>query len=287
MISHQLRELTQDFLPVSETPALDAELLVAHVLGKDRNFVLTNPSKKLNTNQLSELEKLKQKRLKHYPVPYLTNKQEFFGREFFVDENVLIPRPDTETLIAEAIQTLAGKTPSYAIDIGTGSGCIAITLAKEIPDHTYLATDISPEALKTASLNAIKHLVRDEINFYLGNLLEPVFHKEGHVPPKNLLITANLPYLDLSKVPSEQQATQGILREPRLALHGGDKGLKTYYNFLGQIHDLNIKDSTILIEISPEQKKYLEKLIKKLLPHSKVETKKDLSQQDRVIRIEL
>ncbi|MFC1721429.1 peptide chain release factor N(5)-glutamine methyltransferase [Patescibacteria group bacterium] len=293
MLSHHLQEITKALVPVSQTPALDAELLLAHVLDKDRNYVLTHPSHKLTTEQLHKLEKLSRKRLKSYPLSYLTNQREFWGNNFYVDESVLIPRPETELLVEEAVRTLAGANPQHVADIGTGSGCIAISLVKEAPDHTYLATDISPAALRIASLNAIKHRAADKITFYEGNLLEPLFHPAEPLPNRNLLLIANLPYIDIHQqqrddlTPKPRALSEGTRFEPRRALHGGYKGMELPKQFLSQVQGYGLQDSIILMEIGYDQIDELYDYTKRLLPHANIGARKDLGGLERMIRIEV
>jgi release factor glutamine methyltransferase len=292
MISQQLRELTKAFLEISTTPALDAELILAAVLGRDRNYVLTHPEISLSLIELQRLEDLKQKRRRGYPLAYLTNRREFWGHDFYVDESVLIPRPETELLITEAIKNLSPKKPQYVIDIGTGSGCIAITLAREIPQHTYLATDISAPALRTAQLNAIKHQVKDRITFYQGNLLEPLYSPAAPLPAENLFLIANLPYVDMENIntdpSSESSKLQSGLRfEPTTALDGGPRGKVLLENFLRQVSRYNLHRTNILMEIGLNQAPGVTEFVKAIMPASQIETVPDKAGIDRMIKIEI
>jgi len=292
MISQHLRELTKDFLEISSTPALDAELILAAAVGRDRNYVLTNPETSLSLEELERLEKLKQKRRRGYPLAYLTNRREFWGHDFYVDESVLIPRPETELLVDTAIKHLAPKNPQYVIDIGTGSGCIAITLARQIPQHTYLATDVSAAALRTAQLNAIKHRVKDRITFYQGNLLEPLFHPASSLPAENLLLIANLPYVDMKNIgtplnPPLAKLQAGLRFEPTTALDGGAEGKVLIENLLRQIARKNLHDSIILLEIGQGQAPKLKPAIKDILPRSQVQTTPDEAGIERLLSIEI
>lgn len=293
MLSHHLQEITKALVPISQTPALDAEILVAHAIGRDRSYVLSHPSENLTTEQLQKLEKMTKKRLKSYPVPYLTNQREFWSNNFYVDESVLIPRPETELLVEEAIRELVGKRGQYVVDIGTGSGCIAITLAKEMPEHAYLATDISPEALRTAQLNSIKHRVKDKVNFYQGNLLDPLFNTTEPLANENLLLLANLPYVDMNrnprgeKTPYSRALTEGISYEPRQALHGGYKGLEIPKKLLVQLQKYGIRNSVILMEIGIDQISELYDYTKKIFPEANISVRKDLSDLERMMRIDL
>lgn len=292
MISQHLRELTKEFLEVSTSPALDAELLLAAVLGRDRNYVLTNPETSLSLEELERLEKLKQKRRRGYPLAYLTNQREFWGHNFYVDESVLIPRPETELLVETAIKHLAPKNPQYVIDIGTGSGCIAITLAREIPQHTYLATDVSDAALRTAQLNAIKHRVKDRITFYQGNLLEPLFDTSSPLPTENVFLIANLPYVDMKNLQSTSSLSltklqRGLRFEPSSALNGGPDGLTIIENLLRQIARKNLHNSIILLEIGQGQAPKIKPAIKDILPRAQVQTTPDEAGIERLLSIEI
>jgi len=292
MVSHHLQELTKAFVPISSTPALDAELLLANVMGKDRNYVLSHPSETLSAEQLHRLEEMKLKRLRAYPIPYLTNQREFWGNDFYVDESVLIPRPETEHLIETAIQELAGIPPTYVLDVGTGSGCIAVSMAKEIPQHTYLATDVCPNALRTASLNAIKNRVGNNITFYEGNLLEPLFDPSAPLRNQHLLILANLPYADMDKygyepTPVPRELTEGIHYEPRHAVHGGPGGAVLIKNFLDQVKRYDISGSTIIMEIGYDQAAELTNYIKALFPNAHTKITKDLAGLDRILKVEI
>ncbi len=280
MLNHLLQELTKDFIPISDTPALDAELLVAHVMGRDRNYVLTHPTASLTHEQIFKLEKLKAQREKKYPLAYLTNKKDFWKSEFYVDETVLVPRPETELIVEEVLKMLISEKPAHVIDIGTGSGCIIISLAKENGDHSYIATDIFEHALRTARLNAIKHQVQDKINFHTSDLLESLFSKQQDLPKENLILTANLPYVDNSTKPSPPH-------EPYLALDGGRQGLELYARFLDQLKQNQIAKSKILLEIDPDQTKPLMQLIHQVYPDAQISVKKDLAEKDRMIRIDI
>lgn len=268
---------------------MDAELLLAHVIGQNREQVLAHPEIILHADQLERLQQLKKKRLKSYPLSYLTNRREFWGYDFYVDESVLVPRPETELLVEEALRLLFGEKPRYVIDIGTGSGCIAISLAKEDPSHTYLATDLSAKALRVAYLNALKHEVEPRITFYHGNLLEPLFYPGYSLATKNLTIIANLPYVDFNELARDvNQSYQTSLKwEPRNALDGGRTGIELYHNFFRQMKNYGISHSDVLIEIGPRQKDLLSPIIKTLYPEARLRVTPDLSGQERLLVVTL
>lgn len=289
MLSQLLNELTYELRASSPTPELDAELLLSHVLGRRREYLLAHPEITLNAAQLAQLNQLKNKRLKAYPIAYLTNQREFWGHDFYVDDSVLVPRPETELLVEEALRQLFGEKPKYVIDVGTGSGCIAISLAKEDPSHTYLATDISTAALRVAYLNALRHSVEPLVTLYHGHLLEPLFYPGYGLTPRNLLIVANLPYLELAhpQIEADRPLTDGIRWEPKEALDGGAAGLGLYQDFLHQIKNYGISDSDLLMEMAPHQSEQLEQIVKSLFPQATVDVKQDLAGKERMMVVKM
>ncbi len=289
MLSQLLNELTYELSKSSPTPELDAELLLAHVLGQSREYLPAHPEATLSATQLDQLNQLKNKRLKSYPVSYLTNRREFWGHDFYVDESVLVPRPETELLVEEALRLLFGEQPKYVIDVGTGSGCIAISLAKEDPTHTYLATDFSTKALRTAYLNALKHAVEPRITFYHGHLLEPLFYPGYGLTPKNLLVIANLPYLDFNQPHHEADRPDhdGLRWEPKEALDGGEQGLELYRDFWQQLKNYGVSDSDVLMEIAPHQKDLLRPIVQSLFPQAAIDIKQDLAGKDRMMVVKM
>lgn len=289
MLSQLLNELTYELRASSPTPELDAELLLSHVLGRRREYLLAHPEISLTAAQLEQLNKLKNKRLKSYPLAYLTHQREFWGHDFYVDASVLVPRPETELLVEEALRQLFGEKPKYVIDVGTGSGCIAISLAKEDPTHTYLATDISTAALRVAYLNALRHSVEPRVTFYHGHLLEPLFYPGYGLTPKNLLIVANLPYLDSlhPQVEAGRPLIDGLKWEPKEAIDGGIDGLGLYQDFLHQIKNHGISDSDLLMEMAPHQNARLEQMVLSLFPQATVDIKQDLASKERMMVVKM
>ncbi|HEY4393545.1 MAG TPA: peptide chain release factor N(5)-glutamine methyltransferase, partial [Polyangia bacterium] len=197
------------------TPRLDAEILVAHALALPRVQLYVQFDRPLTADELAAIRALIKRRQAGESVAYLVGKKEFWGIDFTVDARVLVPRPDTETLIEEARERLAGvETPRLA-DVGTGSGAIALTLAKLFPAATVVAVDVSPGALEVARGNAER--LGLTVTFLEGDLVGPL---AAHAPLS--LIAANLPYIptaDLDTLPAE------VKSEPTLALDGGADGL--------------------------------------------------------------
>jgi len=247
--------------------ALDAEILLAFVLRKPKEYLFTYPEKKLTRPQrqqaglrggranfqLSTFNLLTNRRARHEPIAYLTGHKEFFGLDFLVNKNTLIPRPETEMLVEETLERIRNYESGIMniIDVGTGSGAIAIAVAKKIPPTPFntggskkispltkggrggiqfYATDYSPLALKLARQNARRNGVANQIKFLRGDLLSPIL-KSNQLPATSypLLITANLPYLTTAEW--KNLAPEMKKYEPRSALDGGQDGMK-YLNTL-------------------------------------------------------
>ena len=195
------------------TARLDAELMLASVLNKERIALYTHFDQPLSTEELTAFRALIKRRLVGEPVAYLLGRKEFRSLELMVDARVLVPRPDTETLVDVALTLLPPLGPARVVDVGTGSGAVAIAIAVERADVTVEAVDVSPDAVAVAAENAQRHA--PWVKVYLGDLLSPV---EGELD----LVVSNPPYIpsgDLSGLPLD------VRREPRLALDGGKDGL--------------------------------------------------------------
>ncbi|MBL7002793.1 MAG: peptide chain release factor N(5)-glutamine methyltransferase [Gammaproteobacteria bacterium] len=200
---------------VSDSPRLDAEVLLAFSLNKESSYLRTWPERALTPEQIKHYQKLIQLRLKPTPIAYITGIKEFWSRDFKVNPSTLIPRPDTECLIENSLDYLAEKIqPISILDLGTGSGCIAITLKKENSDYLVTATDISPEALAVAKENAANH--RADIQFILSSWYNAIDQQ------KYDLIVSNPPYIR----EDDNHLSMGDLpAEPISALTSGETGL--------------------------------------------------------------
>lgn len=267
---------------------LDSELIISHAIKKPRSFILAHPEHKLTAAQLKRTESFFKRRIKWEPLAYILGYKEFYGLEFKVNKNVLVPRPETELIVDEVLSLISHSShPITIIDVGTGSGCIIISLAK-ILNLKFFTIDISPKALVVAKKNAKLHDVFDNIKFIHGNLIEPILkNKKLIIDNCELIITANLPYL----TPKQIKESPTIKREPRLALVAGHDGLKYYKKLIGQIRQL--KNSrpdiriTIFCEIDHTQTGNFKKLIKKELPGAEAEVLKDMHCLDRLVKIGL
>ncbi|MAF13821.1 MAG: protein-(glutamine-N5) methyltransferase, release factor-specific [Parcubacteria group bacterium] len=262
-----------------KTASLDTEVLLSYVLKKPKEFLFTYPEKKLTKAQINKFNSLVKRRLKNEPVAYLTNNKEFYGLNFYVNNQVLIPGPDTEILIDEAVRLVTNKKITIA-DIGTGSGAIAITLAKHLPAAQIYATDISKPALTVARKNAKLH--NTNIKFYNSDLLSPIKNKKIDI------IIANLPYGD-NKLWSKRKTQQAleIKHEPAIALYSKNAGLEIFHKFFKQISELKFLPTYILIEIDHTQTKVVPKIIKKYLANTSIKIKKDLAGLNRLVIVKL
>ncbi len=273
-IKQALLWATKKLNQTSNSPQLDAEILLAYLFNQPKSFLYTYPAKKLTTNQEQKYRTYIAKRKNLYPIAYITNNREFYYNNFFVDENVLIPRPETELLIDEAIKLIKKNNINHIADIGTGSGAIAITLKKLFPKSNIYATDISKPALKIAKKNATLHHAK--INFLYGNLLEPLKNKSID------LLLANLPYVSYDIYHS----VKSIKHEPQNALLAKNNGIFYYQNLIAMILKSKQKIKYLILEINPRQEKLLQKDLQKLKP-KKILIKKDLNKKNRFIIIYL
>lgn len=272
-VSRLLAEATTQLLRMSETPDLDSEVLLSHVLNQPKEFLFTHPEYLLTTSQLNRFSRLLARRLQSEPVAYLVGHKEFFGLDFRVNTHVLIPRPETELLVEEALRYLATKPHPTVVDVGTGSGVIAISVKKNIPQAQVVALDVSPLALRVARANAKR--LKVNITYKLGSLLSPVPHQKFDC------LISNPPYLtplDL-KHPS-------LKYEPRLALSGGQSGLQVYSQLLAQAPGHLNPGGLILLEIGSTQYQELKRLAHTIFPQAHISKLKDYAGLDRILRLQ-
>lgn len=232
-----------------ESARLNAEVLLAHQLNKKRISLYLDFDQPLTEEEVSGFRTLIKRRLRREPLQYITGKQEFWSLPFRVNEHVLIPRPETEVLVEQGA-TLAKAMPHNAVsilDVGTGSGVIAISLAKEIPHGRFLATDISLEALNVARYNTRQHHLTDRIGFLQGDLFAPLSPQTARFH----VIISNPPYVCTHEF-------QGLLPEvadyePRLALDGGKDGMTFLKTIISEGHLFLHVDGWLLLEMAPAQ----------------------------------
>ncbi len=275
-----------------ENFSFEGELLLSFILDKPREFLFTHPEKKLNLLENIKFQYLLIKRCKWIPLAYIIGSKEFYGLNFLVNKNTLIPRPETELIVDESLAIIYDnieKENLNIIDLGTGSGCIIITLTKLIKEkfakfnstnHNFIGVDINDKTLEIAKKNSSRYNLDNDIKFIQSDLLTKI-NKEAYF--SNLtIITANLPYL----TPDQVKNSPTIQKEPKRALIAVDDGLFYYKKLFQQIKNINIKVPLyILCEIDDSQKKSISNLIKEELPQSKFIIKKDLQSLERLVII--
>jgi release factor glutamine methyltransferase len=290
-------------LKASSLPVIESEILIAFLLDKEKEFLITHSETEISTAVYKKFKFLEKKRLAGWSSAFLVGQKEFYGLDFMVDKNVLVPRPETEMMVDEVLDILGQSTnDSMLVDLGTGSGAIIISCADQIkkvyPDKyrrtIFRAIDISSKALRIAKRNSVLNKQERNIKFLSGNLLEPLINKNdfGNLSNRELIIAANLPYL----TPRQVKTSPSIQKEPRLALVAGSDGLKYYRELFTQLKGLKktidnknnpIKPITILCEIDSSQNKSIKKLALKYFSKTKLEIKKDLAGLNRLVIIKL
>jgi release factor glutamine methyltransferase len=281
-------EITTRLALLSDTPDLDATVLIAHVINKPRTWVMAHAELTLTTEQQTRLNESLTRLEKGEPFPYILGHWEFFGLDFDVTPDVLIPRPETELLVEKAIVWLQESTLRRTIaDIGTGSGAIAVSLAVNVPDTKILATDISPKALQVAKRNAEKLGVGDRIEFVECDLLphpQPLsrWERGERVGALNLLC-ANLPY-----IPTKTLSQLPIFgREPTIALDGGADGLDLIRRLLTVAPAWLAPNALILLEIEATLGAQVLDLAHNLFSQAEIQLHQDLTGRDRLLEIRL
>jgi release factor glutamine methyltransferase len=261
---------------VSETPGLDAQVLLARVLDRPRAWVISHPETVLPRGRLAALEALVLRLEQGEPLPYILGGWEFYGLEFEVTPDVLIPRPETEVLVDRAIAWLRKRPPGcLALDIGTGSGCIAVSLAVNLPELQVAATDISSMALDVARRNAERNHVDGRIQFHCHDL----FPNGGRFD----LIAANLPY-----IPTETLLKLPIYgREPTLALDGGSDGLAIIRRLIAEVPERLATGGLLLMEIEASQGPAVLSLAYDAFTDANICLYRDLAGRDRLLEVQV
>lgn len=262
---------------ISDTPRLDVEMLLQKALGDvDRIYIHININKSLSKEEEELFLELLSDRIKGRPIAYIVGKREFMGLDFEVKEGVLIPRPDTETLVEEIINLCKDKKDLSILDIGTGSGAITVSLAKYIEDARVTSFDISDIPLEVGRINAINNGVDDKIEFLKSDLFSAIENKDI----KFDIIVSNPPYIPRKDI--ETLHTQVKDYEPYNALEGGEDGLD-FYRAITKQSNMYIKEDGILAyEIGHDQAEDVCKIMRDNGYH-KIYTKKDIQGIDRVV----
>lgn len=253
-----------------------ARLLLQYILRTNYSGLMMRAHDVLSKEQLELFQSYVEEHAKGRPVQYITGREEFYGREFLVDESVLIPRPETEELIVCAIdhcRQLFGNRQMKLVDIGTGSGAIAVTMKKEMPQAQVTATDISPAALQTAEKNAER--LHADIDFRLGDLTEPIRMEKWDV------VLSNPPYIAFDE---KAEMSEVVLdHEPHSALFAEEEGLVLYRKLAESLPNLMNKPGFIAVEIGYKQGPAVKKMFQQAFPQALVEVVKDINGKNRIV----
>ncbi|NJN16079.1 MAG: peptide chain release factor N(5)-glutamine methyltransferase [Oscillochloris sp.] len=275
-VASLLKSAVDRLSSISTTPRLDAELLLAHVLAWPRARLLAERDYQPDSAAQAAFARAVERRASLEPVAYIVGKREFYGLELVVDRRVLVPRPETELLVELAIaearrfQHASGHLLRIA-DIGTGSGAVAIAIARHLPQARIYAVDLSLDALAVATLNVRQHNLHDRVSLLHGDLLKPL-------PEPVDLLVSNPPYTVLAEVEPNVRA-----HEPWLALEGGPDGAAIYRRLLSSITSALRSQGGIVLEIGSWQAELVSGLIQAALPAAQITVYQDLAGRDRVV----
>lgn len=263
-----------------DSPALDAELLLAHVLGCGREALLAHPQRSLTPIQWRGYSELIARRSRREPVAYIIGRKPFYDLEIAVDRRTLIPRPETEELVEWAIGWLGSQPAGHrpiVLDVCTGSGAIALAIARHCPQAWILALDISPAALEVARANLIAYGMKGQVLLIAGDLLRPI---RGPVD----LILANPPYIAMDQFEGLMPEVHDF--EPALALQGGATGVEVIGRLLSQAGQVLGRGGAIGLEIGAGQGETVSELAVSIFPRATFTLRKDLAGLDRIFIVQ-
>lgn len=260
----------------SDNPRLEAEVLLAFACSCQRIQLYTRYHEVLDDTTRARMRELVKRRANSEPVAYLVGFREFFSLDFRVTSDVLIPRPETETLVLELIEEARTKNKTTILDLCTGSGCIVVSAAVNLPSSNFVAVDISEDALEIAKENAATHEVVDRIDFLQGDLFESI-----DASMQFDIIASNPPYISPEEI--ETLIPDVKDHEPKLALDGGDLGLEIVNRLIDQIHTYLKPGGLFLCEISPEQWPQVQAKINSTNRFESVKIVNDLAGRERIV----
>ncbi len=263
-----------------EAPEMEAQLLMASVLKRDRVFIIAHPEYIIKPKEVIEFKKIIKARLSGWSNAVLIGHKEFYGLDFKVNKDVLVPRPETEILIDVVLDYVKNKSEAMIMDIGTGSGAIVTSLYNNLSRrYLFYASDKSKKALVVAKNNALKN--KAKVTFLNGDLLKPYLPIIKRVKPKNIVIAANLPYLK-----PEEMSEPSIKKEPKSALLSGSDGLWHYRRLFSQLKSIKESKVFLICEINPEQAPSIEKLALASFPKAVTHFKNDYTGRIRFFILE-
>jgi release factor glutamine methyltransferase len=280
----EILQITSEYLMRKgiDTPRLDAEVLLACLLNVDRVGLYVHFDQPLTARETDLYRRLIRRRARREPVQYITGKQEFWSLEFRVGPQVLIPRPETELLVQRALDRLKEAAPCGSpsltiLDLGTGSGAIAVSLAKELPHARLWATDLSSDALELARENAARHDVSGRVTFLQGDLWDPLRGKDLAFD----VILSNPPYV----ATAEYAALPAEIRdhEPPLALKAGEEGMTIIERIIGAAEEYLCAGGWLLMEMAPHQTEKALALLTRVQGFEEIMRSKDYARSYRVV----
>jgi len=252
-----------------EEANIKAKILLSYILSKSKEYLIIHDESELEQEKEILFKEQIEELIKGTPLQYITKKQEFFGMNFYVDENVLIPQPDTEILVEEVIEIAEREKKKEILDLCTGSGCIAIALSNNLKNVSILATDISREALEIAEKNDRNK----KVTFQQSDMFENLENKKFDI------IVANPPYIKTKVI---ETLSKEVQQEPKMALDGGEDGLKFYRRIIENAYKYLNEGGYLCLEIGDDQKQEVEKLLENN-HYQDIYSKKDLGKNDRVL----
>jgi release factor glutamine methyltransferase len=250
ILNEGIRTLKQSKIP---NPQLDSEILLSNSIKRDKKYIILNPKELLNSEQVETFKNLIERRRKKEPVAYLINKKEFWKDEFFVNKNVLIPRPDTELIIEQVLKIYSKDSQLQVLDIGTGSGCILLSILKERPNFYGTGIDISKKSINVSKLNAKQLNLTSRVKFFHSSV-------DNFKIGKYDLIVSNPPYIELFNLKYLEKDV--INFEPKLALSGGFDGFSKIRKVINKAKNLIKKNGKFILEIGFNQKNKVKKILK-------------------------
>lgn len=266
-----------------DSPRSTAEIILAHILGLARIDLYLRYDQPLVRSELDHFRTLIKRRINREPVAYIVGSKEFWNIELNVSKEVLIPRPETECLVEEALSVLL-KEPLYSpkriIELGTGSGAIIIATASEKPEHDYFASDVSEKAVSVALINAKKQKLDNKICFFCGNWFLPMKEKSGLFD----MVLSNPPYIRKDDIVGLQPEISKF--EPLAALDGGDDGLCEIRKIIGSAHRFLNPKGHLIIEIGYDQKEAVYKIAEEADSYQNIYFRKDYSGFDRIVSMQ-
>ncbi len=235
-------------------PYLDSEILLSKSINKDKKYIILNPKELLKSNQLNSFNRLIERRKKGEPIAYLINKKDFWKNEFYVNKDVLIPRPDTETLVDQILKIYSNQSKLQILDIGTGSGCVLLSILKERTSFYGTGIDISKKSINVSKFNAKKLKLSNRVKFYNSDV-------DNFKIGKYDIIVSNPPYIELFNLKYLEKDVVNF--EPRLALNGGLDGFFKIRKIIKKASVLIKKKGKLILEIGFNQKNKVREILKK------------------------